>query len=89
MVCPIILNMNRRPLSSLRKLKSRFKANIKVNVKSEAKPKRRALKLNGEKSVKAVLTTEKFIHQIKLVPINIKSVTVNGEFEERLVFTLM
>jgi hypothetical protein len=49
---------------------------------SEAKLKRIELKLKGKKSVNAVLTTEKFMPQTKLTPINITSTVENLVFEE-------
>jgi len=49
---------------------------------SEAKLKRTELKLKGKKSANAVLTTEKFMPQTKLTPINITSIVENLVFEE-------
>ncbi|MFB0501541.1 MAG: hypothetical protein ACETVP_03650 [Candidatus Bathyarchaeia archaeon] len=53
-----------------------------VNKNSEAKPKRSELKLRGDKSVNAVLTTEKFMPQTKLIPISVMSIAENLVFEE-------
>jgi len=69
-------------MSFLRKLKSRSRTHSNVNMNSEAKPKRIELKLKGEKSVNAVLTTEKFTPQTKLTPISITSIVENLVFEE-------
>jgi hypothetical protein len=69
-------------MSSLRKLRSRSIIHSKVNINSEAKPKRSELKLKGDKSANAVLTTEKFMPQTKLIPSSIMSTAENLVFEE-------
>jgi len=69
-------------MSSLRKLRSRSRTHSRVNVNSEAKLKRSELKLRGDKSVNAVLTTEKFMPQTKLIHISIMSIVENLVFEE-------
>ena len=69
-------------MSSLRKLRSHSRTQSKVNINSEAKPKRIESKLKGDKSVNAVLTTEKFMPQTKLIPISVISIVENLVFEE-------
>ncbi len=54
----------------------------RVNMTSEAKPKRSALKLKGDNSLNAFLTTEKFMPQTKLIPISIMSIVENLVFDE-------
>ena len=62
-------------MSSLRTLRFRSRTHSKASRNIEAMLKRTALKLRGDRSVKAILTTEKFMPQTKLIPISIRSTT--------------
>ena len=64
-------------MSSLRMLRFRSRTHSKASRNIEAMLKRIALKLRGDRSVKAILTTEKFMPQTKLIPISIRSTTEN------------
>lgn len=49
---------------------------------NEAKPKRSELKVEGDSSVKAVLTIEKFMPQMRDIPISIASMNEKFNFDE-------
>lgn len=76
-VFPISASRMKRLTSFLLTLRFRSRIHRIVSRNSEAMLKRIALKLEGEKFVKAILTIEKFMPQTKLIHMSIKSTAEN------------